>query len=363
MRTWSMRRNPPTRRVGRRAGVLLVGSSLLAASLLGANESEAGRRPLPPPRPNLVVTEGQVVIRRSSVEDAFYAFRGETVRFDWSHETRNKGLAKARPSRTALRIFGEEDWIEPPPRAVVPGLEVGQSHKGESTFNRRLAGPFWEYGVYTTKICADALNQIPKERDKRRERAEDDNCRRAHNLFLAPETFVGTVKGSAQIPFFWPGVTLSWEGQLTFTGRPKPNDRAAQALANRGGFDYRYVSGTLTYTLSGGQLCTWSGSGDYTPSATDHIKVNLDPESSSYRADMFVRPSFNFPATRTCPGEAPSSLVGGFVPAKPGFAPMWLLTGGVRELTDVKRLNDSVSAGDPRTGSISVEWDLKATTP
>jgi hypothetical protein len=361
MRTWSMRRNPPARRLGRRVGALLVGSSLLAASMVGANESEAGRRPPPPRRPNLVVTEGRVVIHRSSVEDALYAFGGETVRFDWSHETRNKGLANASRSRTALRIFGEEDWIEPPPRALVPALKVGESHKGESTFNRRLVGPFWEYGVYTTKICADALNQIPKERDKRRERAEDDNCRRAHNLFLAPETFVGTVKGSAQIPFFWPGVILSWEGQLTFTGRPKPNDRAAQVLANRGGFDYRYVSGTLTYTLSGGQLCTWSGSGEYTPSATDHIKVSLDAASSTHTADVLVRPSFNFPATMTCPGQAPESLVGGFVPAKPGFAPTWLSTGGVQELTDVKRLNGSVSSGDPRTGSTTVDWDLKAT--
>ena len=361
MRTWSMRGNPPTRRVGRRVGALLVGSSLLTASLLGANESEARRPGPPPPRPNLVVTEGRVVIHRSSVEDAFYAFGGETVRFDWSHETRNKGLARARQSRTALRIFGEEDWIEPPPRAVVPALNVGESHKGESTLNRKLAGPFWEYGVYTTKICADALNQIPKERNKRSVRSENDNCRRAHNLYLAPETFVGTVKGSAQIPFFWPGVTLSWEGQLTFTGRPKPNDKAVQALANRGGFDYRYVSGTLTYTLSGGVLCTWSGSDVYTPSATDHIKVNLDPESSTYLADVLVRPTFSVRATMTCPGEDPRSLAGGFVPAKPGFAPMWLGTGGVRELTDVKRLNGTVSGGDPRTGSLTVEWDLKAT--
>src|SRR5262245_58977473 len=255
---------PKVKRSG--IGAVLIGGMVLATTLFRTSATGAVAPTRPVRKPDLVVAAGQIVIKRG-IDDAFYAFGGETVRFAWHHQTENTGPgAAAVASRTAVRLFAGDDWIQPS-SIRVPALGSGKSSPGEAVFTRRLAGPLWDYGTYPTRICADAFNAVNNEQD------ETNNCRGSRPLYVVPTEFTGDINGTANIPFFWPGVKLNWTGTLAFKALPKTEKE--KSLANHGGFDYRYESGTLTYTLSDGELCTWSGTGEYTPSAHDAIELNF----------------------------------------------------------------------------------------
>jgi hypothetical protein len=340
---------PRTKR--RMIAALMVGGAVAATSMLGTTETRA----VPPTRavvlkPDLVVTAAGIGIKRG-IDDAFYGFGGETVRFAWHHRTENTGKgAAARPSRTAVQLLAGDDWIQPA-SLPVPALGSGKSAAGEGEFNRKLAGPLWDYGTYPTRVCADAFNTV------RNETNGTNNCHGSHPIFVVPSEFKGEINGTANIPMFWPGVKLSWTGTLTFKALPKTE--SAKSLANRGGFDYEYADGELSYTLSDGELCTWSGSGTYTPSKTDAIQLNFSAGPHHYEASLIVRPRFNFPATMNCPGQPPEQLVGGFHPIR--WAGGWLITGEQRfPDPGLTELSGSLSTGDPRTGSLTVRWDLPA---
>ncbi len=222
-------------------------------------------------------------------------------------------------------------------------MAPAESKPGGSTFAWAFDAN-WPYGTYPTRICADVFNSVT-------ERDETNNCKKLHPFYVVPKAFEGGISGAAQL-LAHAGVTLRWRGTVKFDishGAPHGNE---------GLFDYRFVDGTLTYTVegrSGPGGCTWSGAGQYTPSGHHDINVAFG-RVPHYSAKLDIDPNFHFPVTIACPSE---SRVMDFYPLLWGGS-SWLRTGTlVRHLKDpgLTHLRGRYMPFD----HIGWRWNLEAT--
>ena len=335
----------------RRSGAVLL-AGLLLATLVGSADThavaEAGELDNHPaalgPKPDLFVTAGRVV----PADGEFWTMR-DRIRFNWRHETKNSartGTGRSPESRTWVQFGLGGDWTGMD-RDVVPALDRGDTHSDRGAFVVDFTDPFWEYGTYGTRICADGKRKIA-------ERNERNNCRKVHPFYLVPTAFEGSITGTTLIPFFWPGVTLSWQGTVEF------DVRQGAPRGNSGRFEYRRSTGRLTFTMGGGAGgCTFSGTGRYTPSTADGF-FQLDfGDDPSYTGGFAINPNFHFIVTRDC-GHGDIATID-FTPS-PFFLGTWLDSGPELAFRDpgVTRLKGDFTFGDPRTGLMSSHWDLAA---
>jgi hypothetical protein len=323
-----------SRAIGRRV-IGMVVAILSAAGLLVSPNAIAARA-----RPDLIVDVG-----RLSIGEKRWTARGLPKAVVWRHKTKNVGAAPSRRSLTELR-FETPGGYYMLDSDRVPYLESDGNFVDE---RRRYQDDFTniDYGSYPATICADAKEDV-------NERREGNNCKDLGLYYVVPWELTGVVSGVVTI-HPQPDITnsLEWRGDVDFDLRQGAPD------GNVGLFEYRYLSGDMvfTYTTVAGE-CTGTGTGRYTPTEADGVKLNFGQPNGSYSAFTPIDPNFNFPVTITCPDVPPATA-----PFYPHLltSGSWMITGFTpRRFPDpgLKRVRGTYTLAPPFP--VQFSWNLKA---
>jgi hypothetical protein len=270
----------------------VLSAAVMAIAVLAAPAAQAAK-------PDLVIA-GQSTLNPD------YFFRGEGTNATFTDRTKNKGKAKAGPSKTALLLLHPPQVRE---RMVasrdVPKLKPGKSDFGQG--GDPVADSF-PPGAYDAIVCADHKNKV-------KESNESNNCSPLDRVYVVVRSWFGTLSGNGPAV---PGVTETWQS----------DDASFHFAENLGDGRFRYeFAGTLQFTVSGtdAEGCSWSGSDSTTlPGGADVAGQGLilDYRKEEYFGNSGVG-GFPFVWQQTCPDEppqdqpGPANVAGGFIVVNP----------------------------------------------
>lgn len=264
----------------RRMPLAVMVICVLALPLVGAQAAHAAQKP------DLVVT-------RVVWESVNFVLRNVGQPLRWRDRTKNIGAARARRSKTALRIRRAE-WTTPTGAyRSVPSLLPRRSNGGPGGTRYDFDPGAWLYGTHQVAICADATRRVA-------ERRERNNCKTMPEpLYVVPRFISGSVSGSHTYAGRT-GVTETWVGTVTFEGFDYTN-------GGNGYFGFVPTGGSVTYTLQGTDQfnCVWTGGGTVqvpTGESGGGFTLVFGP-GSYYTGSGLIGSGWGYTATETCPSN------------------------------------------------------------
>jgi len=230
-----------------------------------------------------------LVIARSQINGAHFAFEGERNGTSIEDVTKNIGSAPAPPTLTRVYLAHGSSQVEFAHRGV-PSLGAGGRSTGDSARTHAYNDPI---GGYHLIICADDNNRV-------QESNESNNCGYLFtpaldpiNFFVIKRTWSGTVGGTA---------TSGPLNEAYHSTNAKLVLDGSKGGANDGVFTYDFA-GPVTYKTSGsGGGCTWSGGDTETfgaGGATAQDDLEFDYLTRTYTGTAAVDGAF-YTVTEKC---------------------------------------------------------------